>query len=83
MFSNLQEFAETKRQLVGLWNSSIPTFTPSEAQWHTWLSRHDEANLLRAVLKTVAKYSQMQGNMDADYLIRYCSSVANKSGASQ
>jgi hypothetical protein len=77
VFSSLQEFTETKRQLVGLWNSSIASFTPPEAQWATWLSRHDEAALLRAVLKTVAKYNQMQGRMDADYLVRYCSSVAN------
>jgi hypothetical protein len=79
VFNSLQEFANTKRQLVELWNSGIPTFTPSEAQWSTWLSLHDEAVLLRAILKTTAKYTQLHGEMDAIYLLKYCSSVANSS----
>jgi hypothetical protein len=77
LLSEIQRFTETKRQLAVLWDSGIPTFSPSAAQWATWLSRHDEGTLLRAVLKTTAKFLKSQGQMDADYLVKYCSSVAN------
>jgi hypothetical protein len=31
----------------------------------------------QAILKTTAKYLKSHGQMDADYLVKYCSSVAN------
>ena len=77
MSTNIQQFTETKDRFVALWESSIPTFMPSEAQWITWLSLHDEHALLQAVIKTVARYVKSQGAMDGDYLIKYCSAVAN------
>jgi hypothetical protein len=77
VFSDLQRFTETKQQFIDLWNGGITTFCPSDGQWNTWLSLHSEAALLRAILKTTAKYLKSRGQMDADYLVKYCSSVAN------
>jgi len=77
MFSDIQRFTETKQQFIALLNGGITTFCASDGQWNTWLALHSEAAVLRAILKTTAKYLKSHGQMDVDYLVKYCSSVAN------
>jgi hypothetical protein len=79
VFNSVQELQATRDALKTMWQSGIPSFMPDDRQWHIWLSFHTEAALLRAILKTTAKFNALDGQMDGNYLQRYCSSVANSS----
>lgn len=76
--SNIKDFVADRQQLTELWAGSITPYMPSEAQWNVWLSLHSPETMLKAVLKTVKKWSKLNGNMSEDYLVRYTSSLANK-----
>jgi len=39
---------------------------------------HSPETMLKAVLKTIKRWTKLDGAMNADYLVRYTSSLANK-----
>lgn len=75
--ATLDDFRNTRDQLIALWREGITSFCPDEGQWNVWLQFNDPTVMMLAVLKTTKKYSTLKGAMDGDYLIRYTSSVAN------
>jgi hypothetical protein len=76
--SNIQDFVADRQRLTELWAGSITSYMPSEAQWNIWLSLHSPETMLKAVLKTIKRWTKLDGAMNADYLVRYTSSLANK-----
>lgn len=74
----IKEQAENIEALSTLWSSLIPSAPlPTNTQFGTWLDLHAAEDVLRAVKAAANKYNLLNGSMDEDYLVRYCSSVAN------
>lgn len=64
-------------ELQNLWNELLGN-VPLESQFRLWLATHRPENLREAIVATAIKNTKMQGRMDVDYRIKYCSSVANR-----
>lgn len=73
----LDDFVLARHKLKTLWSEGITSYCPDDAQWNVWIQIHDTATLMQGILKTTKKYRTLNGSMDADFLVRYMSSVAN------
>jgi hypothetical protein len=64
--------------LTVLWQSMVTGFCPTSQQFSVWLQLHTFERVTHAVTKTGRKFLRLDGQMDADHLVRFCSSVANE-----
>ena len=82
ILSRQQLDAANSTAFAEYWNNSFPTDAPrpSAAQFDLWarLHRGNITALLDGIDKTLARYLQLNGKMDLDYLTRYCSGCANR-----
>jgi hypothetical protein len=62
--------------LTKLWLQMIGTHAPALVQFHRWLSAFGFDSTHRAVQRTSQKYRKLQGNMDGEFLGKYCTSCA-------
>lgn len=63
--------------LQKLWEYLIGA-APAGRQFHTWLYRYGYEATKKAVERTSVKFSQLKGEMDAEYQVRYCSVCAKR-----
>lgn len=69
------EIAEMKNTWALLF-PKVPT--PADDQWAFWLLLHDSTTVQGGVMQLAAKYRKLDGHMDADYMVRFASSVMNR-----
>lgn len=60
-----------------LWKELMTGSAPSESQFRIWLSIHAPDVLREAIIRTATKNAKMDGKMDLNYRVRFCSRVAN------
>jgi hypothetical protein len=60
-----------------MWNDLLPEYRISAYQLRVWLRLHPFARIVAAVEKTAKKSARLGGQMDKEYVIKFCSSVAN------
>lgn len=70
------EKPKTVDELRHLWQELIGT-PPAREQFVYWAAAHDAESVERAVVRTGRKKLALGGTMDADYQVRYTSSVLN------
>jgi len=78
ILEKIKEQNETIEALKGLWASLMPGApVPTSQQLNTWLGMHSADNLLAAIQATAKKYRILNNEMSKEWMLRYCSSVAN------
>jgi hypothetical protein len=65
------------KSLIELWQRLMDGNTPLESQFLFWLSIHTPEVLREAIIRTATKNAKMDGKMDLNYRLRFCSRVAN------
>lgn len=69
----------TNTALHELWALLLPEVTaPADRQLTLWLMLHDAATVRAGLVQMAAKYRQLNGDMEADYRVRFASSVMNR-----
>jgi hypothetical protein len=69
------ELAQAKE----IWMALLPRAPlPADDQWLLWLFRHGVNTVSEAVGQLAEKHHKLNGAMDADYQIRFASSVMNR-----
>jgi hypothetical protein len=64
------------RELQDLWKVLFPaSITVPDCQWGIWLLRYGEATIRDGIARTAIKFQKLNGNMDAEYVGKYASSV--------
>lgn len=63
--------------LIELWQQLMNDSGPGEPQFRLWLTIHTPEVLREAIIRTATKNAKLNGNMDREYRIRFCSRVAN------
>ena len=63
--------------LLALWNDVLPEHTVNPHQLRVWLKLHPFSRVVAAIEKTAKKSAKLDGQMDKEYVIKFCSSVAN------
>lgn len=63
--------------LQKLWTVTVGKHTPSVVQFNTWLCLHSLEDVVEGVRITGKKLQMMDGQMSADHLVRFTSSVMN------
>jgi len=74
--TEVQRELEQTETLQDLWHSLIPKYQPAPYQFTLWLRRYGFDALRWSIERTARKLFNVSGNMDAEYLMRYCASVA-------
>jgi hypothetical protein len=62
---------------IELWQQLMSGSTPPESQFRLWFSIHSPEILREAIIRTATKNAKLNGNMDSDYRVKFCSRVAN------
>lgn len=69
---------EHVKEAMELWKSLLGDAPcPEELQFRVWLSVHPAARLTYSIAETATKYLRMKKQMNLEYLVRFCSAVAN------
>jgi hypothetical protein len=69
---------EPVQEAMKLWKSLLGDAPcPEELQFRVWLSIHPAARLTYSIAETATKYLRMKKAMNLEYLVRFCSAVAN------
>lgn len=63
-----------------LWASLFPAeiASPDDGQLTMWLLLHDAETVKKGIAHLAAKFRQLDGQMDASYRVKFCSSVMNR-----
>jgi len=66
-------------EIKKVWTTLLPEIAvPADRQWALWLVLHDPEIVRKGIAQLAAKYRKVQGAMDADYMVRFASSVMNR-----
>ncbi len=61
------------------WTALFPEVpAPLDQQWVLWLLLHDPETVREGIAQLAGKYRKLGGRMDADYMVRFASSVMNR-----
>lgn len=64
------------QKLQGAWRLLFPpSITIPDRQWGLWLLRYDEPTIREGIARTAIKFQKLKGQMDAEYVAKYASSV--------
>jgi hypothetical protein len=69
--------------LTQLWEIAVNGQCPEQRQFSLWLDIHKFEHLASAIRETGRKQSKRHGAMDAQYLVKFCSKVANDAKAAE
>jgi len=73
------ELLETTHTLKETWGLLFPkAATPEDYQWTLWLVLHDASTVKEGIAELAKKYHKVNARMDADYMVRFASSVMNR-----
>jgi hypothetical protein len=78
--TTLERNTEEATALSALWSLLIGP-SPELRQFNIWCHHHGFQATQSAIERTAAKFSKLNGQMDSDYMLRYCSSVAKEKSA--
>lgn len=53
---------------------------PADRQFALWLMLHDVKTVQSAFAQLAAKFEKLNGNMDADYRVKFASAIMNRLG---
>ena len=60
------------------WTALFPNIpAPADGQWALWLLLHDPGVVRQGIAQLATKYCKV-GGMDADYMVKFASSVMNR-----
>lgn len=77
-YQQLQERAETISALNKVWSIFLAgSQVPTSIQFDKWLDLHTPETMMQAIKATAKKREKLNGEMSLEYMVRYCSSVAN------
>jgi len=82
----LQEAERREKEVCALrklWSVSVGKHIPSVVQVNTWLALHSFDAVVEGVRIAGKKFQMMDGDMTADHLVRFTSSVMNTRKASR
>ena len=82
----LQEVEQREKEVTAvrkLWSVTVGVHVPSVAQVSTWLALHNFDAVVEGVRIAGKKLQLMDGDMTADHLVRFTSSVMNFRKASR
>lgn len=66
-------------ELKEVWRLLFPNIAaPADHQWALWLLLHDLQIVKDSIAELAKKYRTLNGQMDADYMVRFASSVMNR-----
>jgi len=68
------------QEIRTLWALLFPegVASPDDRQLTMWLLLHDAQTVKKGIGHLAAKYRQLDGQMDASYRVKFCSSVMNR-----